>query len=38
MLFDLKEEEEKEAYKFDYEGVHQMVDKWMQCRMHTHNH
>ena len=38
MLFDTKEEAEKEAYKFDCEGAHQMGDKWMPCRMHKHNH
>ena len=38
MLFDTKEEAEKEAYKFGCEGAHQMVDKWMPCSMHTQNH
>ena len=38
MLFDTKEEAEKEAYKFDCEGAHQMGGKWMPCRMHKHNH
>ena len=37
-LFDTKEEAEKEAYKFDCEGAHQMGDKWMPCSMHNHNH
>ena len=38
MLFDTKEQVEKEAYKFDCEGAHQMGDKWMPCSMHEHNH
>ena len=38
MLFDTKEQAEKEAYKFDCEGAHQMGDKWMPCRMHKHKH
>ena len=38
MLFDTKEQAEKEAYKFDCEGAHQMGDKWMPCSMHEHNH
>ncbi len=37
MLFDTKEQAEKEAYKFDCEGAHQMGDKWMPCNMHKHN-
>ena len=38
MLFDSKEEAEKEAYKFGCEGAHQMGDEWMPCNMHKHNH
>ena len=38
MLFDTKEQAEKEAYKFVCEGAHQMGDKWMPCSMHKHNH
>ena len=38
MLFDTKEQAEKEAYKFVCEGAHQMGDKWMPCNMHKHNH
>ena len=38
MLFNTKEEAEKEAYKFECEGAHQMGDKWMPCSMHKHNH
>ena len=39
MLFDTKEQAEKEAYKFGCEGAHQMGDnKWMPCNMHKHNH
>ena len=38
MLFDTKEQAEKEAYKFDCEGAHQMGDKWMPCSMHEYNH
>tara|TARA_B100000073_G_C23517311_1_gene486368 strand:+ start:348 stop:515 length:168 start_codon:yes stop_codon:yes gene_type:complete len=34
MLFDTKEKAEKEAYKFDCEGAHQMGEKWMPCKMH----
>jgi hypothetical protein len=38
MLFDSKEQAEKEAYKFGCEGAHQMGEKWMPCSMHKHNH
>ena len=38
ILFNTKEHAEKEAYKFDCEGAHQMGDKWMPCKMHLHNH
>ena len=38
MLFDTKEQAEKEANKFGCEGAHQMGDKWMPCSMHKHNH
>ena len=38
ILFNTKEQAEKEAYKFDCEGAHQMGDKWMPCKMHLHNH
>ena len=38
MLFDTKEQAEKEAYKFKCKGAHQMGDKWMPCYMHKHNH
>ena len=38
MLFDTKEQAEKEAYKFGCEGAHQMGDKWMPCSMHKDNH
>ena len=38
MLFNTREEAEKEAYKFGCEGAHQMGDKWMPCSMHKHNH
>ena len=38
ILFDIKEQAEKEAYKFDCEGAHQMGDKWMPCCMHKHYH
>ena len=38
MLFDSKEQAEKEAYKFDCKGAHQMGNKWMPCSMHKHNH
>ena len=34
MLFDTKEQAEKEAHKFYCEGAHQMGDKWMPCSMH----
>ena len=34
MLFDTKEQAEKEAYKFGCEGAHQMRDKWLPCSMH----
>ena len=38
MLFDNREQAEKEAYKFGFEGAHQMWNKWMPCNMHKHNH
>jgi len=38
MLFDTREQAEKEAYKFGCEGAHQMGDRWMPCIMHKHNH
>ena len=38
MLFDTREQAEKEAYKFGCEGAHQMGDRWMPCSMHKHNH
>ena len=38
MLFDTKEQAEKEAHKFDCEGAHQMGDKWMPCSMHEQNY
>ena len=38
MLFNTKAEAEKEAYKFDCEGAHQMGGKWIPFRMHIHNH
>ena len=38
ILFDTREQTEKEAYKFGYEGANQIGDKWMQCSMHEHNH
>ena len=38
MLFDTKEQAEKEANKFDCEGALQMGDKWMPCSMHEQNH
>ena len=34
MLFDTREEAEKEAYKFGCEGAHQMGSKWMPCESH----
>ena len=38
MLFDSREQAEKEAYKFGWEGAHQMGNKWMPCSMYKHNH
>ena len=38
MLFDTREQAEKEAYKFGCEGAHQMGNKWMPCSNHKHNH
>ena len=38
MLFDTREQAEKEAYKFGCEGAHQMGNKWMPCSMHKHIH
>jgi len=37
-LFDTREQAEKEAYKFNCEGAHQIGNKWMPCSMHKHNH
>ena len=37
MLFDTREQAEKEAYKFGCKGAHQMGNKWMPCSMHKHN-
>ena len=36
MLFDTKEQAEKEAYKFGCEGSHQMGNKWMPCIKYKH--
>ena len=36
--FETKEQAEKEAYKFDCEGAHQMGDRWMPFIMNSHNH
>ena len=38
MVFNTKEQAEKEAYNFGCEGAHQMGNKWMPCSMHKHNH
>ena len=38
ILFETKKQAEKEAYKFDCEGAHQIGDKWMPCSMHKLNH
>ena len=38
MLFDTKEQAEKEAYRFDCEGAHQMGNKWMPCSIHKFKH
>ena len=38
MLFDTREQADKEAYKFGCEGAHKMGNKWMPCSMHKHNH
>ncbi len=38
MLFDTREQAEKEAYKFGCKGAHQMGNKWTPCNMHKHNH
>ena len=38
MLFDNREQAEKEAYKFGCTGAHQMGNKWMPCSMHKNNH
>ena len=38
MLFDKREQAEKEAYKFGCEGAHQMGNKWMPCSMHKDYH
>ena len=38
MLFNTREQAEKEAYKYGCEGAHKMGNKWMPCSMHNHNH
>ena len=38
MLFDTREQAEKEAYKFDCEGAHQMGNKWISFSMQKHDH
>ena len=38
MLFYVKEEAEKKAYKYGCEGVHRIGDKWIPCNMQKHNH
>ena len=38
MLFHTREQAEKEAYKFDGKGAHQMGNKWMPCSIHKHHH
>ena len=37
MLFNTKEQVEKEAYNFGSEGAHKMGDKRMPCSMYKHN-
>ena len=38
MLFDTRERAEIEAYKYVWEGAHQMGNKWMPCSTNKHNH
>ena len=38
MLFDPREQAEKEAYKFVCKGDHQMGNQLMPCSMNKHNH
>ena len=38
ILFNTREQAEKEAYKFGFEGAHQMGSKWMPGSIHKHNH
>ena len=38
MLFNTREQAEKNAYKFGWEGAHQMGNKLMPSSMHKHNH
>ena len=38
MLFDTREQAEKEAYKFGCEVAHQVGNKWMPFSKHKHNH
>ena len=38
MLFDTRDQAEKEAYKFSCKGAHQMENKWMPCSIDKHNH
>ena len=37
MLFDTREQAEKEAYKFGWEEADHIRNKWMPCSMHKHN-
>ena len=34
ILFFIREQPEKEAYKFGCEGAHQMGNKWILCSMY----
>ena len=38
MLFDTREQAEKEAHKFGCKGAHQMGNKWIPCSMHKDYH
>ena len=38
ILFENRKQAEKEAYKFGYEGAHQMGNKQMTCSMQENRH
>ena len=37
MIFEIREQAEKEAHIYGCEGAHQMRNRWMPSCMHEHN-